>query len=165
MKEETMKVMSHQYNNNSGRSIGPDPMLLFFTTKALMPSFGDGKEDHHMIEALTYEVVDLVKKSEKKLRKLSAGGPLEDSTEAIALSEVPSTVAERDRSFLQNFKVAVMFWLFKRIEDVSSIVPLMLIEPQARLISGPDPLQKPEEGHKVLVLSTLNNNGVNPNLI
>ncbi|KAI3803952.1 hypothetical protein L1987_32118 [Smallanthus sonchifolius] len=48
--------------------------------KALMPSFGDGKEDQHRIEALTYEVTDLLKKSEKRLRKLSAGGPFEDST-------------------------------------------------------------------------------------
>ncbi|KAK1417723.1 hypothetical protein QVD17_26857 [Tagetes erecta] len=48
--------------------------------KALMPSFGDGKEDQHRIEALTYEVTDLIKKSEKRLRKLSAGGPFEDST-------------------------------------------------------------------------------------
>ncbi|PWA54619.1 t-SNARE [Artemisia annua] len=48
--------------------------------KALMPSFGDGKEDQHRIEALTYVVTDLLKKSEKRLRKLSAGGPLEDST-------------------------------------------------------------------------------------
>ncbi|GJT14656.1 putative t-SNARE [Tanacetum coccineum] len=49
-------------------------------SKALMPSFGDGKEDQHIIEALTYKVAHLIKKSEKKLRKLSAGGPLEDST-------------------------------------------------------------------------------------
>lgn len=48
--------------------------------KALMPSFGDGKEDQHRIEALTHEVTDLLKKSEKRLRKLSAGGPFEDST-------------------------------------------------------------------------------------
>nr|GEU61901.1 syntaxin-43-like [Tanacetum cinerariifolium] len=48
--------------------------------KALLPSFGDGKEDQHRIKALAYEVTDLLKKSEKKLRKLSAGGPLEDST-------------------------------------------------------------------------------------
>ncbi|KAK9070930.1 hypothetical protein SSX86_009498 [Deinandra increscens subsp. villosa] len=49
--------------------------------KALMPSFGDGKEDQHRIEALTFEVTDLLKKTEKRLRKLSAaGGPFEDST-------------------------------------------------------------------------------------
>ncbi|XP_076958251.1 tlg2p-like protein a [Bidens hawaiensis] len=48
--------------------------------KALMPSFGDGKEDQHRIESLTYEVTDLIKRSEKRLRKLSAGGPFEDST-------------------------------------------------------------------------------------
>ncbi|KAK7344261.1 hypothetical protein VNO77_13683 [Canavalia gladiata] len=47
--------------------------------KALMPSFGDGKEDQHAIESLTYEVTDLIKKSEKRLRRLSATGPSEDS--------------------------------------------------------------------------------------
>ncbi|KAL8188852.1 hypothetical protein R6Q57_029607 [Mikania cordata] len=47
--------------------------------KALMPSFSDGKEDQHRIESLTNEVTDLLKKSEKRLRKLSAGGPFEDS--------------------------------------------------------------------------------------
>ncbi|KAI3788804.1 hypothetical protein L2E82_01582 [Cichorium intybus] len=49
-------------------------------TKALMPSFGDGREDQHKIEALTHEVTDLLKRSEKRLRRLSAGGRVEDST-------------------------------------------------------------------------------------
>ncbi|KAL7598398.1 syntaxin-43 [Lactuca sativa] len=48
--------------------------------KALMPSFGDGREDQHRIEALTHEVTDLLKKSEKRLRKLSGAGCAEDST-------------------------------------------------------------------------------------
>ncbi|KAF2307291.1 hypothetical protein GH714_026130 [Hevea brasiliensis] len=47
--------------------------------KALMPSFGDGKEDQRMIEALTHEITDLIRKSEKKLQRLSAAGPSEDS--------------------------------------------------------------------------------------
>lgn len=47
--------------------------------KALMPSFGDGKEDQHKIEALTHEITDLLKKSEKKLKKLSSGGTSEES--------------------------------------------------------------------------------------
>lgn len=47
--------------------------------KALMPSFGDGKEDQHLIEALTQEITTLIKRSEKKLRRLSAAGPSEDS--------------------------------------------------------------------------------------
>uniref|UniRef100_A0A5B7AJX5 Syntaxin N-terminal domain-containing protein n=1 Tax=Davidia involucrata TaxID=16924 RepID=A0A5B7AJX5_DAVIN len=47
--------------------------------KALMPSFGDGKEDQRRIEALTQEITGLLKKSEKRLQKLSAGGPSEDS--------------------------------------------------------------------------------------
>ncbi|KAJ4839496.1 Syntaxin-43 [Turnera subulata] len=47
--------------------------------KALMPSFGDGKEDQRLIEDLTHEITDLIRKSEKKLQRLSAGGPAEDS--------------------------------------------------------------------------------------
>ncbi|XP_022746048.1 syntaxin-43-like isoform X3 [Durio zibethinus] len=47
--------------------------------KALMPSFGDGKEDHQNIEALTHEITNLLKQSEKRLRKLSKAGPSEDS--------------------------------------------------------------------------------------
>ncbi|CAN0914113.1 SYP43 [Linum grandiflorum] len=47
--------------------------------KALMPSFGDGKDDQHAIETLTHEITGLIKRSEKKLRRLSAGGPSEDS--------------------------------------------------------------------------------------
>ncbi|XP_019426594.1 PREDICTED: syntaxin-43-like [Lupinus angustifolius] len=47
--------------------------------KALMPSFGDGKEDQHAIESLTHEITDLIKKSERGLRRLSAAGPSEDS--------------------------------------------------------------------------------------
>ncbi|XVE63105.1 hypothetical protein DITRI_Ditri06bG0173000 [Diplodiscus trichospermus] len=47
--------------------------------KALMPSFGDGKEDQRNIEALTHEITTLLKKSEKRLQKLSAAGPSEDS--------------------------------------------------------------------------------------
>ncbi|XP_059652346.1 syntaxin-43-like isoform X2 [Cornus florida] len=46
--------------------------------KALMPSFGDGKEDQHRIEALTQEITGLLKKSEKRLQKFSAVGPSED---------------------------------------------------------------------------------------
>uniref|UniRef100_A0A2P2JTI6 Uncharacterized protein MANES_09G174700 n=1 Tax=Rhizophora mucronata TaxID=61149 RepID=A0A2P2JTI6_RHIMU len=47
--------------------------------KALMPSFGDGKEDQCLIESLTQEITDLIRKSEKKLQRLSAAGPSEDS--------------------------------------------------------------------------------------
>ncbi|RYQ90079.1 hypothetical protein Ahy_B09g096365 isoform E [Arachis hypogaea] len=47
--------------------------------KALMPSFGDGKEEQRAIESLTYEITDLIKRSEKRLQRLSAGGPSEDS--------------------------------------------------------------------------------------
>ncbi|KAL6557962.1 Syntaxin-43 [Orobanche minor] len=47
--------------------------------KALMPSFGDVKEDQRRIEALTQEITNLLKKSEKRLQILSSGGSSEDS--------------------------------------------------------------------------------------
>ncbi|KAA3487188.1 syntaxin-41-like [Gossypium australe] len=47
--------------------------------KALMPSFGDGKEDQRIIESLTHEITNLLRKSEKRLQKLSSSGPSEDS--------------------------------------------------------------------------------------
>ncbi|TYI55217.1 hypothetical protein E1A91_D11G126500v1 [Gossypium mustelinum] len=49
-------------------------------SKALMPSFGDGKEDQRAIEVLTKEITDLLRKSEKRLRNLSNNGSSEDST-------------------------------------------------------------------------------------
>ncbi|CAD5184675.1 unnamed protein product [Musa acuminata subsp. malaccensis] len=47
--------------------------------KALMPSFGDDKEDQHAIKLLTYEITDVLKRSEKRLQKLSSSVPSEDS--------------------------------------------------------------------------------------
>lgn len=47
--------------------------------KALMPSFGDGKEDQRLIESLTQEITGLITKSQKRLQILSAAGPSEDS--------------------------------------------------------------------------------------
>lgn len=47
--------------------------------KALMPSFEDGRDDHHTIEVLTQEITDLLKRSEKRLQKLSSSDPSEDS--------------------------------------------------------------------------------------
>ncbi|KAM3356211.1 syntaxin-43 isoform X1 [Capsicum galapagoense] len=46
--------------------------------KALTPSFGDGREDQHVIEVLTMEITDILRKSEKRLQKLSASGSSED---------------------------------------------------------------------------------------
>ncbi|TKY61744.1 Syntaxin-43 protein [Spatholobus suberectus] len=48
--------------------------------KALMPSFGDGKDDQRHIETLTQEITSLLRKSEVRLKRLSAaGGSSEDS--------------------------------------------------------------------------------------
>lgn len=48
--------------------------------KALMPSFGDGRDDQRAIEVLTHEITDLLKRSEKRLQKLSVKDSSEDST-------------------------------------------------------------------------------------
>ncbi|XP_022759683.1 syntaxin-41-like isoform X1 [Durio zibethinus] len=48
-------------------------------SKALMPSFGDGKEDQRAIEVLTKEITDILRKSEKRLLTLSSNGSSEDS--------------------------------------------------------------------------------------
>ncbi|KAL6861633.1 hypothetical protein ACP4OV_017333 [Aristida adscensionis] len=47
--------------------------------KALMPSFGDGRDDQRAIEVLTHEITDLLKRSEKRLQKLSIKDKSEDS--------------------------------------------------------------------------------------
>lgn len=48
-------------------------------SKALMPSFEDGREDQRRIEGLTLEITDILRRSEKRLKELSARGPSEDS--------------------------------------------------------------------------------------
>lgn len=48
-------------------------------SKALMPSFGDGREDQHLIETLTHEITTLLRRSEQKLKELTVAGPSEDS--------------------------------------------------------------------------------------
>ncbi|KAL9332304.1 hypothetical protein ACSQ67_001914 [Phaseolus vulgaris] len=49
-------------------------------SKALMPSFGDDKEDQRLIETLTQEITSLLRKSEVRLKRLSAAsGSSEDS--------------------------------------------------------------------------------------
>ncbi|XP_042049719.1 syntaxin-43-like isoform X1 [Salvia splendens] len=71
--------VSEEIATNVQRVRGKMAELLKAHAKALMPSFGDGKEDQRQIEALTEEITDLLKKSEKRLQILSAGGPTEDS--------------------------------------------------------------------------------------
>ncbi|KAL5721923.1 Tlg2p-like protein a [Ranunculus cassubicifolius] len=46
---------------------------------ALKDLFGDGRKDHHMIEALTHDITNILRRSEKRLQRLSAAGPSEDS--------------------------------------------------------------------------------------
>lgn len=53
--------------------------LVKVHAKALMPSFGDGRENQRTIESLTQEITDLLRKSEKRLQKFSANGSSEDS--------------------------------------------------------------------------------------
>lgn len=46
---------------------------------ALKAIFGDGREDQYVIEALTHDITNLLRKSEKRLQKFSASGSSEDS--------------------------------------------------------------------------------------
>lgn len=49
-------------------------------SKALMPTFGDNKGDQRVVEMITHEITDLLRKSEKRLHNLSTrGGPSEES--------------------------------------------------------------------------------------
>ncbi|KAL9228234.1 hypothetical protein vseg_003838 [Gypsophila vaccaria] len=54
--------------------------LIKAHSKALMVSFGDGREDQHQIEALTQEITNILRRSEKRLKELSARDPTEDSS-------------------------------------------------------------------------------------
>ncbi|CAA0834659.1 Syntaxin-43 [Striga hermonthica] len=71
--------LSEEIAANVQRARGKMTDLAKAHAKALMPSFGDGKEDQRQIEALTQEITDLLRKSEKRLQRLSAAGPSEDS--------------------------------------------------------------------------------------
>ncbi|KAI7738761.1 hypothetical protein M8C21_033916 [Ambrosia artemisiifolia] len=71
--------VSDEITGNVQRARAKMAELAKAHAKALMPSFGDGREDQHRIEGLTHEITDLLRKSEKKLKKLSAGGTSEDS--------------------------------------------------------------------------------------
>lgn len=48
-------------------------------SKALMPTFGDNRGDQRVVEMLTHEITDLLRKSEKRLHNLSTRGPSEES--------------------------------------------------------------------------------------
>ncbi|KAF3961131.1 hypothetical protein ACB098_10G107100 [Castanea mollissima] len=70
---------SEQVAANIQRARAKMAELVKAHAKALMPSFEDGKEDQHLIEALTQEITDILRRSEKRLQKLSASGSAEDS--------------------------------------------------------------------------------------
>lgn len=53
--------------------------LVKIYDKALMLLFVDAREDQHTIEVLTQEITDLLKRSEKRLQKLSSRDSSEDS--------------------------------------------------------------------------------------
>ncbi|MED6167186.1 Syntaxin-43 [Stylosanthes scabra] len=71
--------VSEEISANVQRAKAKMSELAKAHAKALMPSFGDGKEEQRAIESLTYEITDLIKRSEKRLQRLSAAGPSEDS--------------------------------------------------------------------------------------
>lgn len=72
--------VSEEVSSNIQRARDKMAELAKVHAKALTPSFGDGKKDQYMIEKLTQEITALLRKSEKKLKKLSDGGPSEVSS-------------------------------------------------------------------------------------
>ncbi|CAL9131256.1 unnamed protein product [Musa acuminata var. zebrina] len=81
--------------------------------KSLMPSFGDGKEDQHVIELLTHEITDLLKRSEKRLQKLSSGDPTEDSN---VRKNVQRSLATDLQNLSMEFRKKQSFYL-KRLRQ------------------------------------------------
>ncbi|KMZ57671.1 Syntaxin 43 [Zostera marina] len=71
--------ISEEISANMQRARMKMAELVKAHSKALMPSFMDGTEDQHAVEILTQEVTNLLRKSEKRLQKLSASGASEDS--------------------------------------------------------------------------------------
>ncbi|RWV94741.1 hypothetical protein GW17_00042691 [Ensete ventricosum] len=98
--------------------------------KALMPSFGDGKEDQHVIELLTYEITDLLKRSEKRLQKLSSSDPSEDSNvrknvqgfndiQMSALKRSEVLTREREREIVQ---VSLEYLVVESVNELAQIM-------------------------------------------
>lgn len=72
---------SEDISNNMQQARVKMNELVKAHAKALRPTFGDNKEEQHMIESLTHEITRLLKKCEKSLQQLSTGkGPNEDAT-------------------------------------------------------------------------------------
>jgi syntaxin 16 len=71
--------VSEEISANMQRARSKMTELAKAHAKALMPSFGDGRDDQRAIELLTHEITDLLKRSEKKLQKLSMEDASEDS--------------------------------------------------------------------------------------
>ena len=71
--------VSEEISVNMHRARAKMSELAKAHAKALMPSFADSREDHHFIEVLSHEITDLLRTSEKKLRKLSSAEHSEDS--------------------------------------------------------------------------------------
>ncbi|XP_062003189.1 syntaxin-43 isoform X2 [Rosa rugosa] len=80
--------------------------------KALMPSFGDGKEDQRLIESLTQEITGLITKSQKRLQRLAAAGPSEDSNVrknvqvslATDLQSLSNELRKKQSNYLKRLK-------------------------------------------------------------
>ncbi|KAK3131452.1 hypothetical protein QOZ80_6AG0506640 [Eleusine coracana subsp. coracana] len=71
--------VSEEISTNMQRARTKMTELAKAHAKALMPSFGDGRDDQRAIEVLTHEITDLLRRSEKKLQKLSMKDASEDS--------------------------------------------------------------------------------------
>lgn len=92
--------VSEEVSSNIQRARDKMAELAKVHAKALTPSFGDGKKDQYMIEELTQEITALLRKSEKKLKKLSDGGPSE-------VSSIRKNVQRSLATDLQNISVGL----------------------------------------------------------
>nr|AIX10970.1 syntaxin [Albuca bracteata] len=71
--------VSEEISVNMQRARAKMSELAKAHAKALMPTFGDSRQDHHAIEVLTHEITSLLRSSEKRLKKLSSNEHSEDS--------------------------------------------------------------------------------------
>ncbi|XP_023522691.1 syntaxin-41-like, partial [Cucurbita pepo subsp. pepo] len=99
--------------------------------KALMPSFGDDKEDQRLIESLTQDITNLIKKSEKGLKRFSVAGPSEDSnirknvqrSLATDLQNLSMELRKKQSTYLKRLRQQKEVWEEYFIQHFNSTFP------------------------------------------
>ena len=85
--------------------------------KALMPSFGDGKEDQSQIEVLTREITDLLRKSEMRLKRLSATSGSSEDSNVRKNVQVTSFFISMRRIFCQELALSILTFIMRLMSD------------------------------------------------